>query len=69
MSFSKGIPIVLLRLLALAATVTAMVVMVTSHDSATVFNMKFEAKYTNSPTFKFVNINSHYIFFNLYLIC
>ncbi|GFP98300.1 CASP-like protein 1c2 [Phtheirospermum japonicum] len=43
----------LLRLLALGATVSATVVMVTSHDSAQVFNLKFEAKYTNSPTFMY----------------
>ncbi|KAG8365496.1 hypothetical protein BUALT_Bualt18G0110900 [Buddleja alternifolia] len=53
MSISKRIPILVLRLLALGATVTATVIMITSHDSAEVFNMKFEAKYTNSPTFKY----------------
>ncbi|KAL7088956.1 hypothetical protein ACP275_13G159800 [Erythranthe tilingii] len=60
MILSKRIlPIFLLRLLALGATVSATVLMVTSHDSALVFNIKFEAKYTNSPTFKyFVLINA-----------
>ncbi|KAK4421228.1 CASP-like protein 1C1 [Sesamum alatum] len=53
MSLSKRIPIFLLRLLALGATVSATLVMITSHDSAQLFNMKFEAKYTNSPTFKY----------------
>lgn len=52
MSFSKRIPMLLLRLLALGASVSAIVVMVTSHDSAQVFNMKFDAKYSNTPTFK-----------------
>ncbi|KAK6133421.1 hypothetical protein DH2020_032820 [Rehmannia glutinosa] len=48
-----------LRLLALGATLSATLIMVTSQDSAQVFNMKFEAKYTNSPTFKyFVLINA-----------
>ncbi|KAI3466674.1 hypothetical protein Pfo_023337 [Paulownia fortunei] len=51
MSLSKRIPLFLLRLLALGATVSATVIMVTSHDSAQVFNMNFKAKYTNSPTF------------------
>ncbi|KAL8468023.1 hypothetical protein ACS0TY_031320 [Phlomoides rotata] len=53
MSLFKNIHVVLLRLLALAATVAATVVMATSHDSAEVLNIKFEAKYTNSPTFKY----------------
>ncbi|CAA2999740.1 CASP 1C1 [Olea europaea subsp. europaea] len=53
MSLAKRIPIILLRLLALGAAVTATVIMVTSKDSAQVFNMKFEAKYTDSPTFKY----------------
>lgn len=50
----------LLRLLALGAAVSATVLMVTSHDSAQVFNMKFEAKYTNSPSFKSVHIVSFF---------
>ncbi|XP_022886882.1 CASP-like protein 1C1 [Olea europaea var. sylvestris] len=53
MSLAKRIPIFLLRLLALGAAVTATVIMVTSKDSAQVFNMKFEAKFTDSPTFKY----------------
>ncbi|KAL1560233.1 CASP-like protein 1C1 [Salvia divinorum] len=53
MSFTKNIPILVLRLVALAATVSATAVMVTSSDSATIFNMKFEAKYSNTPTFKY----------------
>lgn len=52
MGFAQRIPMCLLRLLALAGAVTAAVVMFTSRDSAHVFNMTFEAKYTNSPTFK-----------------
>ncbi|KAL3519759.1 hypothetical protein ACH5RR_017908 [Cinchona calisaya] len=59
MSLAKRVPIFLLRLLALGATVTATVIMVTAHDSAQVLNMTFEAKYTNSPTSKyFVIINA-----------
>nr|GLL28853.1 CASP-like protein 1C1 [Ipomoea trifida]GMD11483.1 CASP-like protein 1C1 [Ipomoea batatas] len=38
---------------ALGGTVTAIVVMITSHDSAQVLGMTFEAKYNNSPTFKY----------------
>ncbi|XP_051128902.1 CASP-like protein 1C2 [Andrographis paniculata] len=59
MSMSKRIPLFVLRFLALSATVCAIVVMVTSHDSATVLNMKFEAKYSNTPAFKyFIVINA-----------
>ncbi|XP_021294873.1 CASP-like protein 1C1 [Herrania umbratica] len=50
---ARGIITTLLRLLALGATLSATVVMVTSHDSADVLNLKFSAKYTNSPTFKY----------------
>ncbi|CAI9756480.1 unnamed protein product [Fraxinus pennsylvanica] len=53
MNLAKRIPIFLLRFLALGAAVTATVIMVTSKDTAQVLNMKFEAKYTNSPTFKY----------------
>lgn len=52
MTFAQRIPVFLLRLLALGGTVTAIVVMITSHDSAQVLGMTFEAKYSNSPTFK-----------------
>ncbi|KAK6124343.1 hypothetical protein DH2020_017437 [Rehmannia glutinosa] len=69
MTLSKRIPILLLRLLALGAAVSATVVMFTSHDSAEVFNMKFEAKYTNSPTFKyFILMNAIASVYTLILI-
>ncbi|XVE88039.1 hypothetical protein DITRI_Ditri19aG0036700 [Diplodiscus trichospermus] len=53
MGIAKRIMTILLRLLALGATVSAVVVMVTSHDSADVLNLKFSAKYSNTPTFKY----------------
>ncbi|XWS12651.1 hypothetical protein CRYUN_Cryun37aG0108400 [Craigia yunnanensis] len=53
MAKTKRIITILLRLLALGATLSATVVMVTSHDSADVLNLKFSAKYSNSPTFKY----------------
>ncbi|KAK3010247.1 hypothetical protein RJ639_010819 [Escallonia herrerae] len=53
MSKAKSIPLFLLRLLALGATVCATIVMVTSHESTKVLNMTFEAKYSDSPTFKY----------------
>ncbi|XP_051134954.1 CASP-like protein 1C1 [Andrographis paniculata] len=53
MALSKRIPLFLLRLLAMGAALSATLVMLTSRDTAQVFGMKFEAKYTNSPTFKY----------------
>ncbi|CAK7350594.1 unnamed protein product [Dovyalis caffra] len=43
----------ILRFLALAATVVAVVFMATSHDSAQVLNLTFTAKYSNTPAFKY----------------
>ncbi|KAB5534003.1 hypothetical protein DKX38_017089 [Salix brachista] len=43
----------ILRLLAVAATVVAIVFMVTSHDSAQVLNLTFTVKYSYTPAFKF----------------
>ncbi|OMO65160.1 hypothetical protein COLO4_31477 [Corchorus olitorius] len=53
MAKTKRVITILLRLLALGACISATVVMITSHDSADVLNMKFSAKYTNTPTFKY----------------
>ncbi|KAJ8761571.1 hypothetical protein K2173_004347 [Erythroxylum novogranatense] len=44
---------IVLRLLALAATVVAVVIMVDTHDSAKVLNLTFTAKYSNTPAFKY----------------
>ncbi|XP_010916001.1 CASP-like protein 1C1 [Elaeis guineensis] len=43
----------LLRLLAAAATVSAAVVMATSHESTTLFGLTLEAKFQYTPSFKF----------------
>ncbi|CAJ2656205.1 CASP-like protein 1C1 [Trifolium pratense] len=49
----------LLRFLAFSATLSAVIVMVSSHERATFFNVSFEAKYTTSPALKyFVIANS-----------
>ncbi|KAA8519805.1 hypothetical protein F0562_014105 [Nyssa sinensis] len=56
MTKAKRIPPFLLRLLALSATISATIVLVTSHDSAEVLNMSFVAKYSNSPTLKYFMI-------------
>ncbi|GFZ00540.1 hypothetical protein Acr_14g0001750 [Actinidia rufa] len=59
MAMVKSIPTFVLRLMALGATISATIVMAASHDSATVLNLKFDAKYTNSPSFKyFVIVNA-----------
>ncbi|XP_031247200.1 CASP-like protein 1C3 [Pistacia vera] len=50
---TKRIITILLRLLALGATIAAIVVMVTSHESAQVLNLTFTAKYSNDPVFKY----------------
>ncbi|CAM8915296.1 unnamed protein product [Rhodiola kirilowii] len=49
----KIIHATILRVIALGATVAAVVVMVTSHESATVLNMKFTAKYSNTEAFMY----------------
>ncbi|KAL5575420.1 hypothetical protein UlMin_017119 [Ulmus minor] len=65
--------IVVLRLLALAATVVAIVLMVTSHDSSKVFNLTFKAKYNNTPAFKYFviakAIAGGLTFVSLFLMC
>ncbi|TKY66857.1 CASP protein 1C1 [Spatholobus suberectus] len=43
----------LLRFLAFAATLSAVIVMATSHERASFFTVSLEAKYTNSPAFKY----------------
>ncbi|KAK7312803.1 hypothetical protein VNO77_36949 [Canavalia gladiata] len=49
----------LLRFLAFGATLSSVIVMATSHEKAAFFAVSFEAKYTNSPAFKyFVIANS-----------
>ncbi|XP_061342490.1 CASP-like protein 1C3 [Gastrolobium bilobum] len=50
---------ILLRFLAFGATLSAVIVMVTSHERTSFLTLSFEAKYTDSPAFKyFVVANS-----------
>ncbi|XP_074272218.1 CASP-like protein 1C1 [Silene latifolia] len=49
----KGIVTLVLRLVALITTFVAIILMSTAHDTAHVFNLKFEAKFSNSPAFKY----------------
>ncbi|XP_027348350.1 CASP-like protein 1C3 [Abrus precatorius] len=53
MTKSKRVLTLFLRLLAFGATIAAIVVMVTSHDSAEVLNLTFTAKYSNEQVFKY----------------
>ncbi|KAL8235601.1 hypothetical protein R6Q59_016682 [Mikania micrantha] len=53
MNKTQWIPIVCLRVIAMLATFVASIVMITSHDSAKVLGMTFQAKYNNSPTLKY----------------
>ncbi|KAI3887794.1 hypothetical protein MKX03_018641 [Papaver bracteatum] len=48
----------LLRFLAFGSTLCAAIVMATSHEKATVLNISFEAKYSNTPSFKFFFIGN-----------
>jgi len=48
----RGIITFLLRIIALAACVIAAIVMGTAHETAQIFSLKFEAKYSDSPSFK-----------------
>ncbi|CAL1372776.1 unnamed protein product [Linum trigynum] len=48
----KGVTLTL-RLIALAATVVAVVIMVTSKETARVLNLTFTAKFTHTPAFKY----------------
>ncbi|KAG9133146.1 hypothetical protein Leryth_026205 [Lithospermum erythrorhizon] len=59
MALPKRIPIILLRLIALCATLGAVITMITAKETAQVYNMSFKAKYTDSPSFKFfVGVNA-----------
>ncbi|CAI9292727.1 unnamed protein product [Lactuca saligna] len=53
MNKSQWIPIIVLRVIAMASTFVATLLMLTSHDSAKVLGMTFQAKYNNSPTLKY----------------
>ncbi|KZV37149.1 hypothetical protein F511_15069 [Dorcoceras hygrometricum] len=53
LDYRGRIPMLVLRLVALAATVSATLIMGTSHESAEYFGIKFEANYKKSPAFKY----------------
>ncbi|XP_021858638.2 CASP-like protein 1C1 [Spinacia oleracea] len=65
----KGVITFVLRLVALAATIVSTIVMGTAHDSASVLGIKFEAKFTDSPSFKYyVIIYSIVSFYSLVVL-
>ncbi|TKY59267.1 CASP protein 1C2 [Spatholobus suberectus] len=53
MTKTKTVLTLFLRFLATGATIAAVIVMVTSHDSAEVLNLTFTAKYSNDQAFKY----------------
>ncbi|KAK9056301.1 hypothetical protein SSX86_027391 [Deinandra increscens subsp. villosa] len=53
MNKTQWIPVICLRVIAMVSTFVATLLMVTSHDSAKVLGMTFQAKYNNSPTLKY----------------
>ncbi|CAJ1936472.1 unnamed protein product [Sphenostylis stenocarpa] len=53
MTKTKRVLTLFLRFLAIGATLAAVIVMVTSHDSSQVLNLTFTAKYSNEQAFKF----------------
>ncbi|GMY10097.1 CASP-like protein 1C1 [Fagus crenata] len=53
MAKTKRVCTLLLRLMALGATLSAAIVMATSHERATYFSVSFEAKYSHTPAFKY----------------
>lgn len=52
MTKTKRLLTLFLRFLAIGATIAAVIVMVTSHDSTQVLNLTFTAKYSNVQAFK-----------------
>lgn len=51
---TKWLALLLVRFMAFAATLSAAIVMATSHQNASVFAVSFEAKYSQTPAFKYV---------------
>ncbi|GLT86900.1 hypothetical protein SLE2022_050100 [Rubroshorea leprosula] len=53
MANAKRMGSLLLRLIAFGATLTAVIVMVTARDKATFFTVSYEARYSDTPAFKY----------------
>ncbi|XP_044466464.1 CASP-like protein 1C1 [Mangifera indica] len=71
MAKTRRIFTLLLRLIAFAATLSATIVMASSHDTTTFLAVKFEVKYSDTPAFKYFvianSIVSVYSFLVLFL--
>ncbi|XP_062107329.1 CASP-like protein 1C1 [Humulus lupulus] len=52
----KRLGLILVRLAAFAATLSATIVMATSHEKASFLTISFEAKYSQTPAFKYFMI-------------
>ncbi|KAF4362425.1 hypothetical protein CsatB_017912 [Cannabis sativa] len=52
----KRLGLIILRLAAFAATLSATIVMATSHEKASFLTISFEAKYSQTPAFKYFMI-------------
>ncbi|XP_021827220.1 CASP-like protein 1C1 [Prunus avium] len=53
MGNTKRLCTLLLRLMAVAATLSAAIVMVTSHERSNILGLSFEAKYNHTPAFRY----------------
>ncbi|GKU96462.1 hypothetical protein SLEP1_g9695 [Rubroshorea leprosula] len=53
MANAKRMGSLLLRLIAFGATLTAVIVMVTARDKATFFTVSYEARFSDTPAFKY----------------
>ncbi|KAK9131774.1 hypothetical protein Scep_011302 [Stephania cephalantha] len=54
--FTKRVFTILLRLLALAATLSATIVMITSHETSSLLSFSFDVEYSDTPAFKYFMI-------------
>ncbi|KAK9150109.1 hypothetical protein Syun_008418 [Stephania yunnanensis] len=54
--FTKRVFTILLRLLALAATLSATIVMITSHETSSLLNFSLDVTYSDTPAFKYFMI-------------
>ncbi|XP_019450754.1 PREDICTED: CASP-like protein 1C1 [Lupinus angustifolius] len=58
MANTRRICLLLLRFLAFASTLSAVIVMATSHQRISFLTISFETRYTNSPAFKYFVISN-----------
>uniref|UniRef100_A0A1D1XVF0 CASP-like protein n=1 Tax=Anthurium amnicola TaxID=1678845 RepID=A0A1D1XVF0_9ARAE len=69
MAKPRNVFLVMLRILALAATLSSALVMATSHQTTTIFNLTLEAKFQYMPAFKvLVYVNSAVTVYSLLVL-